>query len=440
MSQLSKEELEELEERDRISQDVREARQRKDLLELVGELRKIPLYAQKLAAVSLPEEGSLHELLNALPFTKQSDVEAGNTALKQWGNPKFARIHASSGSTGRPRLAGYSWNDLKIWSDLCARSLLYGKVQPGWLVQISYGYGLFTGGLGIHYGAERLGCGVIPASTGSTLEQIRLLETLKPHVLACTPSYAQLLMDELGESSNARQSLRLLLLGAEPWTEEMRKELENMAPNATVLDIYGLSEVIGPGVACECDKHAGLHVFEDQFLIEVVDPNPNKENPARVPPNHLGELVITTLQKSAMPLLRYRTGDLTRVLDSRDICQCGRTTVRISKILGRTDSMVIVRGKNFYVNGIERVLSQIKELSMYYEASVHRPGRLDELELKVECQDPGRTHYKTIEDRTREALRIEYEMNIEVTVYPPGTLPRSDGGKSQRVIDRRERP
>jgi phenylacetate-CoA ligase len=314
----------------------------------------------------------------------------------------------------------YTRGDLASWADCCARALAAAGAGPGTVVHIAYGYGLFTGGLGIHYGAERLGCTVVPASGGNTPRQAQLLEDLGAEMLCCTPSYALAIADHV--SDPARLSLRAGLFGAEPWTEGLREAIEG-ALDLTAVDIYGLSEVMGPGVSAECaEVRDGAHVNEDHFLVEVVDP----ESGRPLPDGEVGELVFSTLTKEALPLLRYRTGDLASV--TREPCPCGRTFARMSRVLGRTDDMLIIRGVNVFPSEIERALLAVPELEPHYQLVVERPGHLDELTVQVEgTVEPG---------RVREKLESALGLTARVEVVSPGSIPRSEG-KALRVLDRR---
>ena len=330
------------------------------------------------------------------------------------------RIHASSGTRGKATIVAYTRGDLAAWADCCARALAAAGAGPGTVVHIAYGYGLFTGGLGIHYGAERLGCTVVPASGGNTPRQAQLLEDLGAEILCCTPSYALAIADHLSEP--ARLGLRAGVFGAEPWTEGLREAIE-AALELTALDIYGLSEVMGPGVSAECvEARDGGHVNEDHFLVEVVDPASGDQ----LPDGEVGELVFSTLTKEALPLLRYRTGDLASL--SREPCACGRTFVRMSRVLGRTDDMLIIRGVNVFPSEIERALLAIPELTPHYQLVVERPGRLDELTVQVE----GTVDSAAVGKQLHTALGL----SARVEVVPPGSIARSEG-KALRVLDRR---
>src|SRR4051812_6169023 len=330
------------------------------------------------------------------------------------------RVHGSSGTRGKPTLVAYTRNDIAAWADCCARALAAAGGAPGTVVHVAYGYGLFTGGLGLHYGAERLGCTVVPASGGNTPRQAQLLEDLGAEILCCTPSYALAIADHVSEPE--RLELRAGVFGAEPWTEGLREAIEG-ALELTALDIYGLSEVMGPGVSAECaEGRDGAHVNEDHFLVEVVDPQSGQP----LPEGEMGELVFSTLTKEALPLLRYRTGDLASL--TREPCVCGRTFARMSRVLGRTDDMLVIRGVNVFPSEIERALLAIPELAPHYQLVVERPGHLDELTVQVE----GTVEAASVREQLGSALGL----SAQVEIVQPGSIPRSEG-KALRVLDRR---
>ena len=368
------------------------------------------------------------EALPEQPFRVKSELrDAYPFGLLQVPLEECVRIHASSGTRGKATIVAYTRGDLAAWADCCARALAAAGAEPGTVVHVAYGYGLFTGGLGLHYGAERLGCTVVPASSGNTPRQAQLLEDLGAEILCCTPSYALAIADHV--SDPARLHLRAGVFGAEPWTEGLREAIE-AALDLAAVDIYGLSEVMGPGVSAECvEARDGAHVNEDHFLVEVVDP----ESGEPLPDGEVGELVFSTLTKEALPFLRYRTGDLASV--TREPCACGRTFARMSRVVGRSDDMLIIRGVNVFPSEIERVLLAIPELAPHYRLIVTRPGRLDELEVEAEVREhvpPGRA----LVARTEEQLARALGLTARVTLLPPQTVPRSEG-KALRVIDRR---
>lgn len=335
-------------------------------------------------------------------------------------------VHGSSGTGGRPTLVAYTGGDLDLWAQMCARSLACAEATASSIVHNAYGYGLFTGGLGIHYGAVRLGAAVVPVSGGMTARQVRLLVDLAPDILTCTPSYAVRLGEALREAGidPERLSLRAGVFGAEPWSAAMRRQIEELLP-LRALDIYGLSEVIGPGVATECvAAQHGLHVNEDHFLVEVVDPQTGEP----VPEGTAGELVFTTPTREALPLLRYRSGDIAAL--SSGECRCGRTLVRMSKVLGRRDDMLVIRGVNVYPSEVERVLLGDRRVAPHYQLVVDRRGALPSLIVACEQVGGGAELHGELHD----ALRRELGVAAEVRVLPDGTVPRVEIGKAVRVV------
>ena len=368
------------------------------------------------------------EALPELPFRVKSELrDAYPFGLLQVPLEECVRIHASSGTRGKATIVAYTRADLAAWADCCARALAAAGAGPGTVVHVAYGYGLFTGGLGLHYGAERLGCTVVPASGGNTPRQAQLLEDLGAEILCCTPSYALAIADHVEDLT--RLKLRAGLFGAEPWTERIRGAIED-ALNLCALDVYGLSEIVGPGVAYEClEGLGGAHVNEDHFLVEVIDPQSGEA----LPDGTVGELVFTTLTKEALPFLRYRTGDLASV--TREPCACGRTLARMSRIVGRTDDMLIIRGVNVFPSEIERALLAIPELAPHYRLVVERPGHLDELTVEAELRErePGGERLQAfVEERLGRALGL----TARVRLGDPGSIPRSEG-KALRVKDLR---
>jgi phenylacetate-CoA ligase len=373
------------------------------------------------------------------PFTLKTDLR-DNYPFGLFAVPrtKLARLHASSGTTGKPTVVGYTHGDLSNWADLMARSLACGGAVPSDVVHNAYGYGLFTGGLGAHYGAERLGCTVVPVSGGGTERQVALMQDFNANVLCATPSYA-LNIAEVAESMghDLRQStLRLGMFGAEPWSGAMRDELQQRL-GIQAIDIYGLSEIMGPGVACECHVvQDGLHGWEDHFLFEVVDPKTLQP----LPIGESGELVITTLTKEALPMIRYRTRDITRLSD--EPCHCGRTHIRIMRVTGRDDDMLIIRGVNVYPSQIEAVLVGFSGLSPHYQIVLTREGALDSMTVEVEEAPDAKaasmdTHRKAQE--VRHHIKSLIGVTCTVAVKAPGEVPRSQG-KAVRVKDLRNKP
>jgi phenylacetate-CoA ligase len=400
---------------------------------VLNRLSRAPAY-QDLRLPSGWERDPLAALPD-LPFTTKQDLRA----QYPWGYlavplERVARIHASSGTRGKPTVVAYTTHDLGVWADVCARALAAAGAEPGHRIHNAYGYGLFTGGLGLHQGAERLGAVVIPASGGASRRQVTLIQDLAPQGLTCTPSFALNLaetMDEMGVN-RGDLSLRYGVFGAEPWTESMRRRLEELL-GLSAVDIYGLSEIIGPGVAIEChEAKQGLHIFEDHFYPEVIDPATGRT----LSPGERGELVLTTLTKEAMPFLRYRTGDLVTLTD--EPCACGRTHRRMSRVTGRVDDMLIVRGVNLFPSEVERVLLLFRELTPQYQLVWEDgPHGLDRLRVEVE-HGGGLTADEAarLAANVGQRLKEEVGLTLEVSVLPPKTLTRPEG-KAVRVVDRR---
>ncbi len=367
------------------------------------------------------------ERLEDLPFTVKEDLrEHYPLGLVTVPHDELRRIHASSGSRGKPTIVAYNQHDLNMWSEVMAYCMTMAGVKPGMIVHNAYGYGLFTGGLGFHQGAERIGALTIPVSGGVTARQALLLRDLQGQVLCSTPSYALHIAQGIREAGLGPDDLDLQigLFGAEPWTDAMRTQLEAEL-GLTALNLYGLSEIVGPGVAAECpEARDGLHVMEDHFLVEVVDPKTG----APLPDGTDGELVFTTLTKEAMPLLRYRTGDIASL--NREPCVCGRPFARMSPVRGRHDDMLIIRGVNLYPSQIEEALLHVNGVSPHYQLVVDRPGQLDELTLH--CEGKG----ANLAARVKHAIREQVGVTVRVQLRPMGEIPRSEG-KAVRVIDRR---
>jgi phenylacetate-CoA ligase len=394
----------------------------------------VPFHRARLDAAFI-EPNDLRSLddIRRLPFTVKTDLR-DHYPFGLFARPResLARLHASSGTTGKPTVVGYTENDLRTWADLMARSFACAGARPGDLVHNAYGYGLFTGGLGAHYGAERLGATVVPMSGGSTERQIALIVDFRARVLCSTPSYA-LAIAEVAERQGVdlrRSALEVGLFGAEPWSEAMRQEIE-VRLGLKAVDIYGLSEIMGPGVACECEHRSGLHGWEDHFLFEVIDPESN----APVPDGHAGELVITTLTKEALPMLRYRTRDITRV--TRAPCDCGRTHLRILRITGRTDDMLIIRGVNVYPSQVEAVLIGAAHIAPHYQLVVERRGSLDHMTVEVEVRHGvGPDAFEAIARDVAHSIKSLIGITTDVVVKKPDEIPRSQG-KAVRVRDLR---
>jgi phenylacetate-CoA ligase len=425
------------------------ALQRDRLRDVVARVyARVPFYRAAFDRAGVrPEQVRSLDDLRRLPFTRKADLRE-HYPFGMFAVPleQAVRVHASSGTTGKPTVVGYTRGDLGVWAEVCARCLAASGARPGDVFHNAYGYGLFTGGLGMHYGAELIGLVVVPVSGGNTERQLLLLQDFRPRVIACTPSY----MLTLAEAAAARGidpqglALRAAVLGAEPWTEAMRRQIERALPLKAV-NIYGLSEVIGPGVSNECvEAQRGSHVFEDHFLVEALDP----ESGDPVAAGEVGELVFTTLTKEALPVVRYRSGDLASLDPSP--CVCGRTHVRMSLVVGRTDDMLVVRGINVFPSQVEAVVVQFAELSPHYQLVVSRERTLDSLEVRVEAA-PGAadslrdfdgaaaTPAAALRERIAERLRGVLGIVARVTLAAPGSLPRSEGGKLHRVIDERPR-
>jgi phenylacetate-CoA ligase len=399
---------------------------------------RVPLYRERLreAGIRADDIRSMADL-RRLPFTTKSDFrDTYPYAMLAVPLEAVVRIHASSGTTGKPTLVAYTRRDLETWTDVMARTLLAGNVGPSDIVHNAYGYGLFTGGLGFHYGAERVGAAVIPISGGFTDRQLMVLQDFGSSVLASTPSYALHLAEAIDDAGISPKTLKLRVgfFGAEPWTEGMRDTLESRL-NIMALNIYGLSEVIGPGVAVECPERRGMHIAEDHFLPEIVDPSTLEP----LPPNTVGELVFTTLTKEALPVIRYRTRDLTSIDPAP--CSCGRTLVRMGRILGRSDDMLIIRGVNVYPSQIEHVLTQVPQVEPHYLLVVRRDDALDTLEVRVEARadvaEAGEEAMRGLAAFIRRRIHEVMALTADVTVLPPKTIERSIG-KAKRVEDLRK--
>ncbi|MCE5205326.1 MAG: phenylacetate--CoA ligase [Porphyromonadaceae bacterium] len=398
----------------------------------------VPFYRNKLKEAGI-EPGDIKSVdqLKYLPFTTKSDLRDNYPfGLFTVPQSEVVRIHASSGTTGKPTVVGYTQQDLEMWAEVVARGLTMAGIHRGDTIQIAYGYGPFTGGLGLHYGAEKVGATVIPISTGNTKKQLQFMTDFRATVLACTPSYAAHLGESIRKEGIAPEEIKLHtgVFGAEPWTNEMRKEIEQLL-QIKAYDIYGLSEVIGPGVSMECACQCGNHVFEDHFIPEIINPDTLEV----LPDGELGELVFTPVSKVAMPLLRYRTRDLTRL--HREKCDCGRTLVRMEKCLGRTDDMLIIRGVNVFPSQIESVLMEMTETTPHYQLVVRRENNLDTLEVLVEIDE--RNWSDSI--RELEGIRQRIDHNIKsllgisakIRLVEPHSIERSEG-KAKRVIDYRQ--
>jgi phenylacetate-CoA ligase len=397
----------------------------------------VEFYRKKMQQMGL-EPGDINTIddLKLLPFTTKNDLR-DNYPFGLFAVPQseIVRVHASSGTTGKATVVGYTRKDIEIWQECVARVLAMAGIGPQDRIQVAYGYGLFTGGLGLHYGAENIGATVIPMSTGNTQRLITMMEDFGATAIACTPSYLLHIAETLEESGKLGNiQLKAAICGAEPWTENMRKDIEKKL-NLKAFDIYGLSEILGPGVAADCEYHNGLHVYEDHFVPEVINPDtlePCKEG-------ETGELVFTTITKEALPLFRYRTKDLTSI--SYEKCECGRTLARISRFKGRSDDMLIIRGVNVFPSQVEAALLEIGETSPHYMLIVDRINNLDILEVQVEVEERFFSdEIRELENLTKKiahVLQSALGLAVKVKLVEPKTIARSEG-KAKRVIDNRK--
>jgi phenylacetate-CoA ligase len=422
-----------------MDREVRKSLQSYRLKELVWYVYdNVPFYRKKFNEMGIsPRDIRGIEDIDKLPFTTKNDLR-DNYPFGLFAVPmeQIVRIHASSGTTGKPTVVGYTQEDIDIWSEVMARSLVSSGATKNSIIQNAYGYGLFTGGLGIHYGAERIGATVIPISGGNTARQILIMQDFGSDVLTCTPSYSLYLAEELEKKGLKRSDIKLKygVFGAEPWSEGMRCEIERRL-NIKAINIYGLSEIIGPGVANECLEQAGLHIYDDHFYPEIIDPATGNH----VKEGEKGELVLTTLTKKGIPLIRYRTRDLTRFLPGE--CKCGRTHPRIDRIMGRTDDMLIIRGVNVFPSQIEEVLVQIEEVAPHYQIIVDRVHNLDVLTVMVEVSEKVFSDeikkLEMIEKKIQQEIENVLGISVAVKLVEPRTIERSEG-KAKRVIDNRK--
>jgi len=397
----------------------------------------VPMYKKRFDEHGLnPDSLKTLDDLEKFPFTLKTDLR-DNYPFGMFAVPRkdIVRLHASSGTTGKSTVVGYTATDINTWADLMARTLSSAGTTADDVVHNAYGYGLFTGGLGIHYGTERVGASIVPISGGNTKRQITIMEDFGCTILACTPSYA-LFLAEVAEEMGAKKNLKLKagVFGAEPWSNSMRQDLEARL-NILAIDIYGLSEVMGPGVAYECPEKNGLHIGEDHFIVEVIDPDTGKP----VAEGEQGELVITTLTKEALPMLRYRTRDITRVSTQR--CDCGRSHLRIKRITGRNDDMLIIRGVNVYPSQVEAALVGVPDVAPHYQLVVERKGAMDHLTVEVEIAPAlaaTATAYPLIAQNVKHHIKSMIGVTTEVIVKQPNEIPRSQG-KAVRVRDLRPR-
>lgn len=398
----------------------------------------VPLYRERFDEYGIkPEHIKTVDDLKNLPFTYKTDLrDTYPYGLFAAPMDEVVRIHASSGTTGKQTVVGYTKNDIDVWAECVARGMVSVGGTDKDIVHVSYGYGLFTGGLGIHDGATKLGAAVVPVSTGNTARQINIFKDFGSTVLCCTPSYAMYLAEAVKESGTSPEELKLRIgiFGAEPWTEEMRQEIEK-GLGIKAYDIYGLSEVCGPGVACNCYMQNGLHVQEDHFIPEIIDPDTGEV----LPEGESGELVFTCITKEALPLIRYRTRDISSLIYGK--CECGRTTVRMTKPCGRTDDMLIIRGVNVFPSQVESVLLNIEGVSPHYHITVDRVNNLDTMEVAVEMSPSlFSDSVKVIQEKEKvikQALLSTLNISVSVKLVGPKTISRSEG-KASRVTDMRK--
>jgi phenylacetate-CoA ligase len=384
----------------------------------------------------LPEDIETLDDIEKLPFTTKTDLrDAYPFGMFAVPSEDIIEVHTTSGTTGKPTVSGYTQKDIDIWGEVMARSLTMAGGEKKDLIQNCYGYGLFTGGLGVHYGAHKIGATVIPISAGNTQRQIEIMEDFGSTILTCTPSYALYLAEILQKQGITGETINLKagVFGAEMWTEEMRDEIEKRL-NLSALNIYGLTEIIGPGVAQECLEKNGLHIFDDHFFSEIVDPKTLKQ----LPDGEKGELVLTTLTREGMPVIRFRTRDITVL--RKGTCECGRTLVKMDRITGRSDDMLKVRGVIVFPSQIERALLKIEGLDPHYQIIVTRPHQLDELEVQVEASEilfsDEVKHVEEVKKSIEDYIQAEIGLRVNVSLVEPQSLPRSEG-KAVRVIDKR---
>ena len=421
-----------------MSRDEMSALQGKRLHKLVELVyHNVPFYREKMQERDLcPDDIQSIEDITKLPFTTKQDLRDNYpTGLQAANQSEIVRIHASSGTTGNPTIVGYTRRDLEIWSESAARAFTAYGVTRNDIFSVGYGYGLFTGGLGAHYGVEYVGATIIPTSTGNTEKLLRLLRDLKITGIACTPSYALYVADAMDKHGMTKDDIYLKIgaFGAEPWTENMRKEIETRL-GLQAYNLYGLSEIIGPGVSYECQCKNGSHISEDHFYPEIINPDTLEPQPYGT----TGELVFTTLTKTGMPLLRYRTKDLTSLIGEK--CECGRTNVRMTRIIGRSDDMLIIRGINIFPSQVESVILGMPEFEPVYMLVVDRVNNLDTLQVQVEVR---RDYFSDelgamlqLRKRLADKLKSVLSISADVRLMEPNSIPRSEG-KSVRVIDKR---
>lgn len=425
------------ESRECMSRDEMQHLQSARLVKLVDRVyHNVEFYRKKMQSLGL-EPGDIHgiEDLRKLPYTTKLDLR-DNYPFGLFAVPQseVVRVHASSGTTGKATVVGYTRRDIEIWSECVARAMSQAGITKEDIIQVAYGYGLFTGGLGAHYGAEKLGATVVPMSTGNTKKLTTMMQDFGATAIACTPSYLLHIAETLEESGDINHiRLKAAICGAEPWTENMRLQIEKRL-NIKAFDIYGLSEIMGPGVACDCEYHKGLHVYEDHFIPEIISPDTLEP----LAEGETGELVFTTLTKEALPLLRYRTKDLTSIDYSK--CECGRTLPRISRFKGRSDDMLIIRGVNVFPSQVEAALLEVSESTPYYLMIVDRVNHQDTLEIWVEVNEKffsdDMRALDALNKKIANTIKMALGLAVKVKLVEPKTIERSEG-KAKRVIDKR---
>ncbi len=398
----------------------------------------VPHYREKMQKIGL-EPGDIKGIqdLHMLPFTTKQDLR-DTYPFGLFASPmnEIIRIHSSSGTTGKPTVVGYTKNDLDAWTECCARVLHNAGATKDSVVQVSYGYGLLTGGLGMHYGTEKIGATVVPASGGNTRRQLQILTDFGVDIICCTPSYANYIFEELLASGVTKDDIKLKagIFGAEMWTENMRKQMEELL-DIKAIDIYGLSEITGPGVSFDCHARKGLHVNEDYFIPEIIDPDTGEV----LPYDERGELVFSTISKEGFPLLRYRTKDLSTL--SQEKCDCGRTLVRMGRVMGRSDDMLIIRGVNVFPSQVESVLLEMGETAPHYLLIVDREGKMDNLEIQVEMSEQLFSdkvkNIESLEHKLKHSIESLLGVSAKIRLVNPKTIERSEG-KAKRVIDKRK--
>ncbi|MDR3232443.1 MAG: phenylacetate--CoA ligase [Planctomycetaceae bacterium] len=407
------------------------------LRECIRRCANVPFYRKKFDEMGItPESITSADDIRKLPLTTKSDFR-DNYPLGFLAVPReqVVRYHGSTGTTGKPTIVAYTQSDLNVWANLCARFLVSGGLKSHHTVQVAFGYGLFTGGFGLHYGIERVGAAVIPAAAGNTKRQLMLLQDMQADALVCTPSYALTLAEAIQTEGidRSKLALKLAFLGSEPWTETMRENLETSL-NIIGTNNYGLSEVQGPGVSGECPERTGMHFQEDHFIVECLD----SETLEAVPEGEAGELVISSISREAMPILRYRTRDIARLYSGR--CACGRETLRMSRVIGRSDDMLIIRGVNVFPSQIEEALLAIEGTAPHYQIVLERPKTLDEVKVRVEIVQglfsDKMTDMTHLKKRIALAVHQITGLHLEIELLPPMTLERFEG-KAKRVIDNR---